>query len=209
MHTPNVPDDAGFSRRSFFKGASVAAIAGTSASAATATDHAPVTRRRPGLHEITLQINGDARKLQVEPRTTLLDALRDRLDLTGTKKVCDRGACGGCTVHLDGEAVNACMMLALDAEGRDVRTIEGVGTADDLHPLQRSFIECDALQCGFCTPGMIMSGIACLNAGKTASRGEIAGCLSGNICRCGTYTRVVDAVEQAAKVTGAKRGGGR
>lgn len=207
MHTPHVPDGAGFSRRSLFKGASVAAIAGSSASAAAVTGAAPVTRLRPGLHEITLKINGETRKVQVEPRTTLLDALRDRLDLTGTKKVCDRGACGGCTVHLDGEAVNACMMLALDAEGRDLRTIEGIGSPDDLHPLQRTFIECDALQCGFCTPGMIMSGIACLVAGQATSRAAINGCISGNICRCGTYPRVVEAIEKAAGLTGGKGGG--
>lgn len=203
MHTPHVPDGAGFSRRSFFKGASVAAVVGAS-TAADAGAAPPIRRLRAGLHDLALKINGETRKLQVEPRTTLLDALRDRLDLTGSKKVCDRGACGACSVLLDGEPVNACMMLALDAEGRDVRTIEGVAQGDELHVLQRTFIECDALQCGFCTPGMVMAGIACLNAGKTNSREQIAECIAGNICRCGTYPRVVDAIAKAAKL-----GGGR
>ena len=208
MHsTPHDHDGAGFSRRSFLKGASVAAaaqtVAATSVAAATATK-SRVTRFSPGLHEVTLKINGNGRKVQVEPRTTLLDALRDRLDLTGTKKVCDRGACGGCTVLVDGVAINSCMTLALDVEGHDIKTIEGLATGDDLHPLQRTFIECDALQCGFCTPGMIMAGVACLNAGATKSREQIAGCVSGNICRCGTYTRVIDAIEKASKL-----GGGR
>jgi len=203
MPTPQVPDGAGFSRRSLFKGASVAALVGP---AATARADAParVTRLRPGLHDVTLTVNGERKKLAVEPRTTLLDALRDRLDLTGSKKICDRGACGGCTVLLDGEPVNACMMLALDAEGHELKTIEGVAKGDELHVLQRTFIDCDALQCGFCTPGMVMSGIACLQAGRAGSRAEIAECISGNICRCGTYPRVVDAIAKAARL-----GGGR
>lgn len=207
MHTPRVPDGAGLSRRSLFKGASVAAVALTPAAAAEAKARDRVTRLRPGLHDISLKINGQARKVQVEPRTTLLDALRDKLDLTGTKKVCDRGACGGCTVLVDGETANSCMMLALDAEGREIATIEGVADGDELHTLQRTFIECDALQCGFCTPGMIMSGIACLNAGKASSAAEINSCIAGNICRCGTYTRVVEAIDKAAKIGGTKAGG--
>ena len=205
MHsTPHAPFGADFSRRSFLKGASVAAVAGTSAAAADTATPSRVTRFGPGLHEITLKVNGAARKTQVEPRTTLLDALRNQLDLTGTKQICDRGACGGCTVLLDGVPINACMTLALDVEGRELKTIEGLANGDELHPLQRTFIECDALQCGFCTPGMIMSGVACLEAGATKSREQIAGCISGNICRCGTYTRVVDAIQMAAK-----QGGGR
>jgi xanthine dehydrogenase YagT iron-sulfur-binding subunit len=206
MHsTPLDGSGAGFSRRSFLKGASAAAGSGVLAgSAAAAPATARVTRFGPGLHEITLQINGEARKVQVEPRTTLLDALRDRLDLTGSKKICDRGACGGCTVLLDGLPINACMTLALDVEGREIKTIEGLAKGDELHPLQRTFITADALQCGFCTPGMIMTGVACLEAGAATSRAKIAECIAGNICRCGTYTRVVDAIEAAAK-----QGGGR
>jgi len=204
MQTPRVPDGAGFTRRSFLKGASVAAVTGGAAAQAIAPPTERVVRFGPGLHELTLKINGEARKVRVEPRTTLLDALRDRLDLTGSKKICDRGACGGCTVLLDGEPVNACMMLAFDAEGHEVETIEGLADGDDLHPLQRAFLECDALQCGFCTPGMVMSGVACLRAGQATSRERIAECVSGNLCRCGTYTRVVDAIELAAR-----RGGGR
>ncbi len=202
---PNQPDGAGFSRRSFFKGASIAAVAGGAVSADLATTRpAPVTRLRPGLHEITLKVNGSSRKVSVEPRTTLLDALRDGLDLTGSKKVCDRGACGGCTVLADGVAINSCMTLALDAVGTELKTIEGLANGDELHPLQRAFIECDALQCGFCTPGMIMSGVACLGAHATPTRDQIKTCMSGNICRCGTYTRVFEAIELAAR-----NGGGR
>ncbi len=202
--TPEAHDGAGLSRRSLFKGASAAAVGAATVAAAEATSTTPVARFGPGQHEITLKVNGDARKTTVEPRTTLLDALRDRLDLTGSKKICDRGACGGCTVLLDGLAVNSCLTLALDAVGAEITTIEGLAKGDDLHPLQRAFIEHDALQCGFCTPGMIMSGVACLKSHQDPSRAQIAECVSGNICRCGTYTRVVDAIAQVAK-----SGGGR
>ncbi|MBI5849539.1 MAG: (2Fe-2S)-binding protein [Planctomycetes bacterium] len=197
--------ESGFSRRSFLKGASIAAAVG---GGATAADQALRTtpdgprKLEPGQHELALRINGVERKLQVEPRTTLLDALRDTLDLTGTKKICDRGACGGCTVLLDGEPINACLTLAFDAEGRDVNTIEGLAEGNVLHPVQAAFVHCDAMQCGFCTPGFVMSAVACLNRHPSPSRETIRKELSGNICRCGTYGRVVDAVEIAGKQGG-------
>jgi aerobic-type carbon monoxide dehydrogenase small subunit (CoxS/CutS family) len=152
----------------------------------------------PGRHEIELSINGAPASLAVETRTTLLEALRDGLDLTGTKQICDRGACGGCTVLVDGQPVNSCMMLAFDAVGQEVRTIEGLASGDALHPLQQAFVDCDALQCGFCTPGMVMAGIACIERQQAKSRAQIAHAMSGNLCRCGTYGRVFEAIEQAA-----------
>ncbi len=194
--------DNGFSRRTFLKSASIAAAVsgGTAAAGSAATALARPDGPRtlaPGRHELALSVNGAERKLSVEPRTTLLDALRDELDLTGTKKICDRGACGGCTVLLDGEPVNACLTLAFDAEGKAVRTIEGLAQGDTLHPVQAAFVHCDALQCGFCTPGFVMSSVACLEKHGTPSRDTIRTELSGNLCRCGTYGRIVEAVELA------------
>jgi xanthine dehydrogenase YagT iron-sulfur-binding subunit len=192
-----------FSRRGFLAGlgaTSVGAIAGNLA----AQQGAPSNVFPPGLHEITLTINGEARKLQVEPRTTLLDALRDKLDLTGAKKICDRGACGGCTVLLDDQPINSCLMLAMDAVGSKLRTVEGLAKGDELHPVQAAFVQKDALQCGFCTPGMIMASVACVEQHKNPDRARIRECISGNICRCGTYTRIVDAVQDAAAKMGGK-----
>lgn len=195
-----------FSRRAFLKGASVAAVAGTITSefADAATANARSRNFDQGRHEITLSVNGEQRKLQVETRSTLLDALRESADLTGTKKVCDRGACGACTVLIDGLAVNACMTLAFDALDAEIITIEGLASGDALHPMQQAFVDEDALQCGFCTPGMVMSAVACSNrhAGKP-SLDDIKRDLSGNICRCGTYPRVFRAVQKGSQ------GGGR
>ncbi len=192
--------DNGFSRRTFLKGASIAAAVpgGPAAAGEVARARGPRTLA-PGFHALALTVNGTRHELKAEPRTTLLDALRDTLDLTGTKKICDRGACGGCTVLLDGEPINACLTLAFDAEGREVKTIEGLAQGDALHPVQAAFVHCDAMQCGFCTPGFVMSAVACLARHATPSRETIAKELSGNLCRCGTYGRVMDAVERAAK----------
>jgi aerobic-type carbon monoxide dehydrogenase small subunit (CoxS/CutS family) len=202
--------DSRFSRRAFLKGASAAAVGGAVGDKllhdAPARDVHRVRGVRTipkGLGPLKLRVNGQEREVQVEPRTTLLDALRDGLDLTGSKKVCDRGACGGCTVLLDGEPVNSCMTLAWDAADAEIRTIEGIATTDSLHPVQAAFIESDALQCGFCTPGFVMSAVACLDRHAQPSRDTIRHELSGNICRCGTYSRVVEAVERASQ------GGGR
>ena len=148
---------------------------------------------------ITLNVNGKDHKLKVEPRVTLLRALRNDLDLTGSKEVCDRGSCGACSVHLDGALVTSCMVLAVDAVGKRVTTIEGLAQGDKLHPIQQAFLDHDALQCGFCTPGMVMACKAVLDQNKAPTLHQIKKGLSGNICRCGTYTNIFAAVQTAAK----------
>ena len=148
---------------------------------------------------LTLTVNGKSHKVQVEPRVTLLRVLRNELDLTGPKEICDRGACGGCSVHVDGKLVNACMMLAVDAVGKKVTTIEALSANGKLHPLQAEFVKFDALQCGFCTPGMVMACKSILDANKSPSLVDIKKGLRGNICRCGTYTRIFAAVQAASK----------
>ncbi|HEY3464805.1 MAG TPA: (2Fe-2S)-binding protein [Amycolatopsis sp.] len=145
-------------------------------------------------------VNGEAVRLGVDPRESLLDVLRERLGLTGTKKGCDQGHCGACTVHLGGRRVVSCLTPAVQAAGQDVTTIEGVAGPDGgLHPLQQAFVDNDALQCGYCTPGQIMSGLACIAEGHTGDDDEIREYLSGNLCRCGAYVGIVAAVRQAAE----------
>ncbi len=145
---------------------------------------------------IVLNVNSQERELTIEPRVTLLDALRDRLLLTGTKKGCDHGQCGACTVLVDGRRVLACLTLAVACQGKDVMTIEGIAAPGALHPLQRAFIEHDALQCGFCTPGQIMSAIACIREGHAESDSELREFMSGNICRCAAYPNIIRAIRQ-------------
>ncbi|MCP9232976.1 (2Fe-2S)-binding protein [Mesorhizobium sp. LMG 17147] len=148
---------------------------------------------------IQLQINGHRHELEAEPRVTLLDALRDHLGLTGTKKGCDQGQCGACTVHIDGQRVLACLTLAAQAEGRAITTIEGLAGEDGaLHAVQAAFLEQDAFQCGYCTPGQIMSAVACIREGHAGSDEEIREYMAGNLCRCGAYPHIVAAVRQAA-----------
>ncbi|MBZ9905931.1 (2Fe-2S)-binding protein [Mesorhizobium sp. BR115XR7A] len=147
---------------------------------------------------VRLDINGQHHTLELEPRVTLLDALRDRLGLTGTKKGCDHGQCGACTVHVDGERVLACLTLAAQAEGRAITTIEGLAREGELHPVQAAFLEQDAFQCGYCTPGQIMSAVACIREGHAGSDEEIREYMAGNLCRCGAYPHIVAAVRQAA-----------
>jgi xanthine dehydrogenase YagT iron-sulfur-binding subunit len=194
----SVPPDRGVSRRSFLKGSAVAGIATTGITAAANAAPPPVASFGPGEHEITLAINGKPRKVAVETRTTLLDALRDGLDLTGAKKVCDRGACGGCTVLLDGAPVTSCMTLAMDAVGHELRTVEGLADGDKVHPLVQNFVHCDAMQCGFCTPGMVMSSLACLERRGKPTVEQMRHDLAGNLCRCGTYGRVMEAIARTA-----------
>ncbi|MGW4733677.1 (2Fe-2S)-binding protein [Streptomyces shenzhenensis] len=155
---------------------------------------------RPAITErvVTLTVNGRPHTLRLDTRVTLLDALRDRLGLVGTKKGCDQGACGACTVHLDGRRVLACLTLAAQAEGRAITTIEGVSGADGQHPVQQAFMEHDGFQCGFCTPGQIMSAVALMAEGRAGSDEEIREYMSGNLCRCGAYPNIVAAIREAA-----------
>jgi xanthine dehydrogenase YagT iron-sulfur-binding subunit len=148
---------------------------------------------------VRLSINGEEQVLAVDNRTSLLDMLRERAGLTGTKKGCDQGACGACTILVDGRRVNSCLTLAVMHEGADVRTIEGVAEHGRLHPLQQAFIDTDAFQCGYCTSGQLMSGLGCIAEGHTGSAEEIREWMSGNICRCGAYTNIVAAISSAAK----------
>lgn len=141
-----------------------------------------------------IEINGNTHHLSVEPRTTLLDLLREQLDLTGTKKGCDYGQCGACTVHVDGHRVNSCLTLAVMTEGKKVTTIEGLANREELHPMQEAFIKHDGFQCGYCTPGQIMSAVACIREGHAGSETEIREYMSGNICRCGAYPNIVNAI---------------
>ncbi len=146
---------------------------------------------------LTLKVNGAVHQLRSDPRTTVLDALREQIGLTGTKKGCDHGQCGACTVHLDGERVLSCLILVESLEGREVKTIESLAGQDgELHPMQQAFIDHDAFQCGYCTPGQIMSAIACVREGHAGSRLEIQEYMSGNLCRCAAYPNIIAAVEE-------------
>lgn len=148
---------------------------------------------------LQLEVNAKSYQLSVEPRVTLLDLLREQLHLTGTKKGCDHGQCGACTVHVNGRRVNSCLTLAVTCEGSKVTTIEGLADGDTLHPMQEAFIDMDGFQCGYCTPGQIMSAICCVREGHAGSPAEVREFMSGNICRCGAYSNIVEAVMNAAK----------
>ncbi|HLM19931.1 MAG TPA: (2Fe-2S)-binding protein [Propionibacteriaceae bacterium] len=161
----------------------------------------------PAPLDVVLRVNGADRRLTLDCRTTLLDALREHLHLTGSKKGCGLGQCGACTVLMDGKRVKSCLSLAPLVEGREITTIEGLAQGDQFHPLQSAFIERDAFQCGYCTPGQIMAGVACINEGHAGSAQEIREWMSGNICRCGAYDHIVAAIQDAARATGAVRGG--
>jgi xanthine dehydrogenase YagT iron-sulfur-binding subunit len=152
---------------------------------------------------LSMEVNGVQRQLLVEPRSTLLDVLREHLDLTGTKKGCDRGQCGACTVHVNGKRINSCLSLAISNNGNKILTIEGLAKGDELHPMQQAFIDHDGFQCGYCTSGQIMSAVACIHEGHAGSEMEIREFMSGNICRCGAYPNIVNAIQDVEK------GGGR
>jgi xanthine dehydrogenase YagT iron-sulfur-binding subunit len=187
----------GPSRRALLAGATgVAALPLASAAAA------PAPRRAPSLGashmDMILKINGRDHRLSLDPRTTLLDALREHIGLTGSKKGCDQGQCGACTVHVDGRRVLACLTLAAAVQGRPVTTIEGLAHGEALHPMQAAFIEHDAFQCGYCTPGQIMSAVACVHEGHAANDDAIREYMSGNLCRCAAYPKIVAAIRDAA-----------
>ncbi len=158
------------------------------------------------MHEtgtLTLKVNGQQYALRPDPRTTVLDALREQVGLTGTKKGCDHGQCGACTVHLEGERVLSCLLLVEGLAGREITTIEGISEPDgQLHPMQQAFIDHDAFQCGYCTPGQIMSAIACIREGHADSRMDIQEFMSGNLCRCAAYPNIIAAIEQISFLTG-------
>ena len=145
---------------------------------------------------LNIEVNGEKHQLSVEPRVTLLDLLREQLDLTGTKKGCDYGQCGACTVHVDGSRVNSCLTLAVMTNGKKVTTIEGLAKGDELHPMQEAFLKYDGFQCGYCTPGQIMSAVACIREGHANSEAEIKEFMSGNICRCGAYPNIINAIKE-------------
>jgi len=190
----------GNSRRSFLKQSSVlAAISLTPQTIVHAAEKRFDERIAEAFEKMPLNvnINGIKQKLSVEPRVTLLDLLREQLHLTGTKKGCDHGQCGACTVHVNGRRVNSCLTLAVTTEGKEVTTIEGLAEGDKLHPMQEAFIEFDGFQCGYCTPGQIMSAVACVREGHANTPDQVREYMSGNICRCGAYSNIVDAVMTA------------
>ena len=193
-----------FTRRDFLKGFSGGAIGAAVAPKLLAQDVASLQTEKGKIplyskKQITITVNEKKFSLVVEPRETLLHVLRERLNLTGAKKTCARGECGGCTVLLDGNPVYSCMYLAIRADGKKITTIEGLATKEKLHPVQEAFIQKDGYQCGFCTPGFILSSVALLNKNQIPNLEEIKNGLSGNICRCGNYFKIYEAVSAAAK----------
>ena len=199
-------DDQGgsVSRRDFFKTVGVGSLATSVLTAAEAEAQATAPRAvGPGEVPIRLTINGRAQTVTVEPRVTLLDAVRNRLDYTGTKRVCDRGSCGACTMIVDGRAVYACSTLAIDSQGKSIRTVEGLAQGTALHPVQQAFCDTDGLMCGFCTPGFVMAAVALLEKIPNPTPAQAKKHLDGNICRCGTYVGVLQA---ALTTKGVSRG---
>ncbi|MHC4986833.1 MAG: (2Fe-2S)-binding protein [Planctomycetota bacterium] len=201
----------GVSRRSFLQtlGLSAAAAPLAEATAQTrpdAVDRVPI--HGPGPIDVTLRVNGVDHETTIEPATTLLEALRVHLNHTGAKEICDRGSCGGCSVLVDGTLTASCMTLAVDALGSEITTIEGLGDADALDPIQEAFVRHDALQCGYCTPGLIVAARALLNENPKPTLDEIKRGLSGNLCRCGAYTNILNAVLDASGQTPIQDGGG-
>jgi len=196
--SPDNPKDdrVNVSRRNFLKTAGV----GSLATAVTTVGVAEVGAQSgpaaigPGDVPVTLTVNGKRLDLRIEPRVTLLNALRNRADLTGNKRVCDRGACGACTMIVDGRTVYSCSTLAIEVQGKQVRTVDGLANGATLHPVQQAFVDTDGLMCGFCTPGFVMAAVALLEKNPSPTPAQAKAALDGNICRCGTYPRVVEAV---------------
>ncbi len=194
-----------FSRRSFLSQLGAASIAATASPILSAAQTAPAQTEEasaaientPGAVPLTLNVNGKDYKLKLEPRVTLLDALRENLQMPGTKKGCDHGQCGACTVHVDGRRVNSCLSFAIMHQGQKITTIEGLAEGGKLHPVQQAFIDHDGYQCGYCTPGQIMSATALYDEPWGTDDASVREAMSGNICRCGAYTNIVAAVQQA------------
>lgn len=193
-------DRATVSRRAVLGGGVAATAVAASLLTPAADAVATTSTDDPQLVTVRVKVNGEPYMLRLDPRVTLLDTLRERLGLTGTKKGCDRGQCGACTVHVDGRRVLACLTLAATTDELEVTTIEGLAKGDRLHPMQQAFIERDGLQCGFCTPGQIMSAVGMVQEGKPRSDGEIRERMSGNICRCSCYPAIVAAIKDAQRV---------
>jgi xanthine dehydrogenase YagT iron-sulfur-binding subunit len=203
----DLQDVAHLSRRGMFGLGAGTIAAGAMFDAATAA--AADTTALPALHmPMTLVVNGTSQTFNADARTTLLDALRDHLGLNGSKKGCDQGQCGACTVHVNGRRTLACLTLAVAVQGKPVTTIEGLATGDRLHPMQQAFIDHDAFQCGYCTPGQIMSAVAIVAEGHAESDAEIREQMSGNLCRCAAYPNIVAAINDAKGKMPAARSGG-
>ncbi len=181
------------SRRDFFKTVGVGSVATAVVAGVREADAQGPPAAGPGEVPVTLTVNGQRHTLQLEPRVTLLDALRTRLDITGPKRVCDRGACGACTVIIDGRTYYACSMLAIEAQGRNIRTVEGLAQGDALHPVQQAFCDHDATMCGFCTPGFVMTTVALLETTPNPTPEQVRRALDGNVCRCGTNVGLLKA----------------
>ncbi len=201
---PDQDDRGGVSRRDFLKSASLGGVA-TAVTAGASTIEAQPSGARvlgPGEVPVTLTVNGTRLDLRLEPRVTLLDALRNRADLTGNKRVCDRGSCGACTMIVDGRTVYSCSTLAIEVQGKSIRTVDGLSSGTALHPVQQAFCEVDALMCGFCTPGFVMATVALLEKYPNATPEQARKELDGNICRCGTFVRVLEAAMRAKTIQG-------
>jgi aerobic-type carbon monoxide dehydrogenase small subunit (CoxS/CutS family) len=203
MKKPKKKKRRTFSRRDFLKGFGSGALSAAVAPSLLSQDKSSLQTKEGKMplfsrKQITLTVNKKKFSLAVEPKETLLEVLRERLNLTGTKKTCNRGECGGCTVLLDGNPIYSCMYLAVRADGKNITSIEGLATNGKLHPVQQAFIDKDAYQCGFCTPGFIMSTVALLNKNTNPSRKEIKKALSGNLCRCGNYVKIYEAVSSVS-----------
>ena len=194
---------SGFSRRSFLVSAGTAGLAAAveprDAIAKGAPAEPPGRDDRRGTAAVTITINGKQHRLRVDPRTTLLDCLRETVALTGTKKGCDHGQCGACTVHVNGRRVNSCLSLAVMHDGDAITTVEGLGTPEAMHPMQAAFVACDAYQCGYCTSGQIMSAVALLKEPCGSDDADVKELMSGNICRCGAYQNIITAIQQVRR----------
>ena len=200
---PEKPEQIDRSRRQFLKTAGVAPIVAGVAGAAVAEAQTGAAIIGPGTVPVQLTVNGKRLNLNVEPRMTLLNALRNKADLTGNKRGCDRGVCGACTMIIDGRTVYSCSTLAIEVQGKQIRTVDGLANGSTLHPVQQAFCDRDALMCGFCTPGFVMATVALIEKHPNPTPAQVKAGLDGNICRCGTFTRIMEA---ATSVKGVARG---